>query len=75
MGKLFHHVFAIISVAIGVLMVIMGGIWMLQGLGIAFLDSFMANQIEWTYYGAMLAAVGLGHVVWTATRARYFRGN
>ncbi len=75
MGKLFHHVFAIISVAIGALMVVMGSIWMLQGLGIAFLDSFMANQIEWTYYGAMLAAVGLGHVVWTATRGRYFRSN
>jgi hypothetical protein len=73
MGKLFHHVFAVVSVALGILMVVMGSIWMLQGLGIAFLNSFMANQIQWTYYGAILALVGLGHVVWTVTRGRYFR--
>lgn len=73
MRSLFHHVFAVISVAIGALMVIMGSIWILQGLGIAFLDSFMANDIQWTYYGACLALVGVGHIIWTATRARYFR--
>jgi len=73
MGKAFHHVFAIISVALGVLMVIMGSVWVLQGLGIAFLDSFMANDIQWSIYGAILALVGLGHIVWTATRGRYFR--
>ena len=73
MGSLFHHVFAVISTAIGVLMIVMGSIWVLQGLGIAFLDSFMANQIQWTYYGACLALVGIGRVIWTATRGRYFR--
>ena len=72
MGNLFHHVFAVISVALGVLMVIMGSIWILQGLGIAFLDSFMANDIQWSVYGAILAMVGLGHIYWTATRGRAF---
>jgi cytochrome bd-type quinol oxidase subunit 1 len=73
MVKVFHHVFAVISVALGVLIVIMGGIWVLQGLGIAFLDSFMANDIQWSIYGAILVLVGLGHIVWTATRGRHFR--
>jgi len=72
-GNLFHHVFAVISTALGIAMVIIGSIWILQGLGIAFLESFMANQIQWTYYGACLALVGLGHIIWTATRGRYFR--
>ncbi|MEO5707420.1 MAG: hypothetical protein ABIT10_07855 [Alteraurantiacibacter sp.] len=73
MSTLFHHVFAVISVALGVLLVIMGGVWILQGLGIAFLDSFMANDIQWSVYGAILAAVGVGHIVWTATRGRAYR--
>jgi len=72
MAKAFHHVFAIISVALGVLLMIMGCIWVLQGLGIAFLDSFMANDIQWSVYGALLALVGLGHIVWTATRGRAY---
>ena len=73
MGNLFHHVFAVISVALGVLMIVMGSVWILQGLGIAFLNSFMANDIQWSIYGAILAAVGLGHIIWTATRGRHFR--
>lgn len=73
MGRLFHHVFAVISVALGVLLVVMGGVWILQGLGIAFLDSFMANDIQWSVYGAILAAVGVGHIVWTSSRGRAYQ--
>ncbi len=72
MGKLFHHVFAVVSVALGVLMIMMGCIWVLQGLGIAFLDSFMANDIQWSVYGVILALVGVGHIYWTATRGRAY---
>ena len=75
MGNLFHHVFAVISVALGALQVVMGGIWILQGLGIAFLDSFKANDMQWPVYGALLPLVGLGQVIWPATRGRYFRGS
>ena len=73
MNSLFHHVFAVISVALGVLMAVMGSIWVLQGLGIAFLNSFMANQIQWSIYGAILVVLGIGEIYWVATRARYFR--
>ena len=70
MGGTFHIVMKIVSTLIGVLMVCMGGIWVLQGLNIAFLDSFMAGDPQWAVYGAILALVGIGQVVWSATRGR-----
>jgi len=68
MRSLFNVVFRIVSTLIGVLMVAMGGIWILQGLNIAFLHSFMANQRQWALYGAILALVGLGQAIWSNTR-------
>ncbi len=74
MGSAFNIVMKVVSTLLGVLMVCMGGIWILQGLNIAFLEgSFMANQIEWSFYGALLALVGLGEIVWTNTRAGYYK--
>ena len=58
MGKVFNTVFKVVSTLIGVLMVVFGAIWILQGLNIAFLDIFMANQKQWAVYGAILALVG-----------------
>ena len=55
---------------LGVLMVCMGGIWILQGLNIAFLDSFMAGDPQWAVYGAILVLLGIGQVIWSATRRR-----
>jgi hypothetical protein len=74
MSELLNGVFRATTTLIGLLMVVMGGIWILQGLGIAFLNSFMANQIQWSVYGALLALVGLGQVWWANTRASYYRG-
>ena len=74
MNELFNGVFRAISSLLGLFMVLMGGIWILQGLNIAFLDSFMADQIEWAVYGALLAAVGVGQIWWSNTRASYYRG-
>jgi hypothetical protein len=68
MGRAFNTVFKIVSTLIGVLMVVFGAIWILQGLNIAFLDSFMANQKQWAVYGAILALVGLGQVIWSVKR-------
>jgi hypothetical protein len=74
MSELLNGAFRAISTLIGLLMIVMGGIWILQGLGIAFLESFMANQIKWSVYGALLALVGIGQVWWSNTRAAYYRG-
>ena len=69
MGTAFNVVMKIVSTLIGVLMVCMGGIWILQGLDIAFqAGSFMAGAPQWAVYGTILALVGIGQVIWSVTR-------
>lgn len=58
---------------VGLLLVVMGGIWILQGLNLAWgvlARSFMQNDRHWAVYGAILAAVGLGLIVWGFSRPR-----
>jgi hypothetical protein len=43
---------------VGVLMVLMGAVWFLQGINIL-PGSFMTGQIRWAIYGACLAVGGL----------------
>jgi hypothetical protein len=74
MGEIFNGVMRAISSLLGLLMVAMGGIWILQGFNIAFLDSFMANDKQWALWGALLAIVGLCQILWSNTRERYYRG-
>ena len=68
MGGSFHIVMKVVSTLLGVLMVCMGGIWILQGLNIAFLQSFMAGDPKWALFGVILAVVGVCQVIWSATR-------
>ena len=71
MGKVFSIVMQVVSTLIGVLMICMGGIWVLQGLDIAFqAGSFMAGDPQWAVWGAILALVGIGQVIWSVTRKR-----
>ena len=70
MGNLFNGVFKVVSTLLGVLMICLGGVWILQGLNLAFLDSFMAGDPKWAVYGAILALVGIGQAVWSVTRRR-----
>jgi len=70
MGGVFNIVMRVVSTLIGLLMICMGGIWVLQGLNVAFLDSFMAGDPQWAIYGAILALVGVGQVIWSNTRQR-----
>ena len=70
MGKLFNIVMRVVSTLLGLLMVCMGGIWVLQGLNIAFLESFMAGDPRWAVYGAILLLFGIGQVIWSNTRQR-----
>jgi hypothetical protein len=70
MGKAFNVVMRVVSTLLGILMVCMGGIWILQGLNIAFLDSFMAGAPQWAVYGGLLALVGVCQVVWSNIRVR-----
>lgn len=73
MSDIFNGIMRGINSLLGLLMVAGGSVWILQGLNIAFLNSFMAGQIEWTFWGILLVAVGVCQIVWSNTRAGYYR--
>ena len=71
MRRVFNAVMRVISSLIGVLMVLMGGIWILQGLNLAWGSlsrSFMQGDKHWAFYGAILFIVGVSEIVWSNTR-------
>ncbi|HZZ33387.1 MAG TPA: hypothetical protein VFE10_15500 [Phenylobacterium sp.] len=68
MRNIFNIVMRIVSSLLGVLMVCMGGVWVLQGLNIAFKVGFMVGDKQWVGWGALLALVGAAQVVWSNTR-------
>ena len=73
MNEVFNGVMRGISSLLGLLMILMGGIWILQGFNIAFLNSFMANDKQWALWGLLLAIAGVAQIVWSNTRERYYR--
>jgi hypothetical protein len=73
MRGLFNVVFRIISTLLGGLLCVMGGIWVLQGLNLAkgpLARSFMEDNRQWAVYGAILALVGVGQIIWSNTRGK-----
>jgi hypothetical protein len=70
MGKLFNIVMRVVSSLIGLLMICFGGVWILQGLNVAFLFGPMVGDRQWVFWGAILALVGVGQLVWSNTRQR-----
>ena len=70
MCSTFNGVMRVVSSVIGLLMVALGGIWILQGTGLAFQVGFMAGAPQWALYGAILAIVGICQVIWSNTRQR-----
>ena len=73
MRQAFDVLMRIVSSLLGLAMIAVGGIWMMQGLNVgpaAILQGFMVNDIHWTFYGAILALLGVGEVVWSNTRRR-----
>ncbi len=71
MRRLFNAVMRIVSSLLGLVMVAMGSIWMMQGLNIgpsAILQGFMVSDMRWTLYGAILALIGAGQIVWSNSR-------
>jgi hypothetical protein len=54
---------------IAAILVLVGAVWIGQGLGIIRGSSFMIGDPRWAMLGAVLAVIGVG-VGWTALRAR-----
>ena len=70
MHRVFNALMRVISSLIGVLMVLMGGIWTLQGLNLAWGSlsrSFMQGDQHWAFYGAIMLIVGVCEIVWSNT--------
>ncbi|HTV76834.1 MAG TPA: hypothetical protein VMF03_01145 [Steroidobacteraceae bacterium] len=68
MWRSFDILMRIISSVIGLGMILMGIVWMLQGLNLAFRVGFMVGDRHWVVYGALLALVGSAQVLWTHMR-------
>ena len=51
----------------GVLAVLLGGVWILQGIDIL-PGSVMTGDIRWAIYGVLLALAGIAAVVWSRRR-------
>jgi len=70
MWPTFNIVMRIVSTLIGVAMILIGFVWILQGLNLAFRVGFMVGNFHWTIYGAILALVGMAQVIWSNTRQK-----
>ncbi len=69
--RVFNRVMRVISSLIGLLMFLMGGIWVLQGFDLAWGEmrrSFMEGDQHWALYGGIMAVIGICQVVWSNTR-------
>jgi hypothetical protein len=67
----FNAVMRVVSSLIGLLMILMGGIWILQGLNLAWGSlsrSFMQGDQHWALYGAIVLVIGVCQVVWSNLR-------
>jgi hypothetical protein len=51
-----------VAMVLGILMVLMGGVWFLQGINLL-PGSFMTGQMRWAVYGGILAVLGVGLVL------------
>jgi len=52
---------------LGLAMLIIGGIWVLQGLNVSWApQSFMTADVNWTYRGAVFAVAGLALLIFAA---------
>ena len=57
----------IILSVIGVLLILMGGVWFLQGINIL-PGSYMSGQTQWSIYGGIALLVGIGLLVFANRR-------
>ncbi|HEY7848120.1 MAG TPA: hypothetical protein VIC83_08010 [Candidatus Limnocylindria bacterium] len=57
-----------LGLIVGLLAVLAGGVWTLQGVGIL-PGSFMSSNQTWVVIGLVTVAIGIGLVAWSRRRA------
>ena len=73
MRRAFDAVMRVVTGLIGLMMILGGSVWMMQGLGVgpdAIMQGFMVNDLRWTLYGAILGVVGIAEIVWSFVRGK-----
>jgi hypothetical protein len=70
MWPAFNNIMRVITTLVGIAMILMGAVWILQGLNLAFRVGFMVGNYHWTIYGTILALVGIAEIVWSNTRQK-----
>jgi hypothetical protein len=51
----------------GILLLLVGGVWFLQGINVL-PGSFMTGQTKWAVYGGLLLVAGIGLLIWANHR-------
>ncbi len=72
MRRAFNAIMRVVSTLIGLLLVLMGGIWILQGLNLAWgalARSFMQGDQHWALYGAIVVVIGVCQIIWSNMRS------
>jgi hypothetical protein len=73
MRQAFDMVMRVVTTLLGLLMILSGCVWAMQGLGAgpaAIMQGPMVNDIHWTYYGVIFAVIGVAEIVWSWMRAK-----
>jgi hypothetical protein len=69
--RVFNMVMRVVSSLIGLLLVLMGGVWIFQGLSLAWgslARSFMQGDQHWAFYGTIVLIAGVCQIVWSNMR-------
>jgi hypothetical protein len=70
MRGIFNVTMRIVSSLLGLLLVLAGSFWALQGMHLTGPNdrSFMVGDTHWVVYGAIAAVLGVCQVIWSNTR-------
>lgn len=55
---------------VGAILVLMGGTWFFQGIGVIRGSSFMVDSATWVLIGAVVAILGVALIVWPRRASR-----
>jgi len=69
MHKAFNVTMRVVSTLLGVLLIVAGTGWILQGLDLAFRVGPMVGDPHWVVYGAIAVVIGVAQAIWSNTRA------